>query len=49
MNIALLLPDIPKRRGDHLPPLDFTLLGAIVALCSLGLVMVTSASMPVAE
>lgn len=49
MSFALLLPDLPKRRGDHLPPLDFALITAVAALCSLGLVMVTSASMPVAE
>lgn len=49
MSLALLLPEIPKRRGDSLPPLDYALIGAIVALCSLGLVMVASASMPVAE
>lgn len=49
MNLAMLLPDMPARRGDCLPQLDLVLLAAVVALMSLGLVMVTSASMPVAE
>jgi cell division protein FtsW len=49
MNLALLLPDMPARRGDRLPPLDLVLIGAATALFSLGLVMVTSASLPVAE
>ncbi len=49
MNLAVLLPDMPMRRGEHLPRLDFALLAAVTALFSLGLVMVTSASMPVAE
>ncbi len=49
MNLALLLPDMPARRGERLPPLDPVLLVAVAALASLGLVMVTSASMPVAE
>lgn len=49
MNLAVLLPDIPRRRGASLPRLDYALLTAVVALFSLGLVMVASASMPVAE
>jgi cell division protein FtsW len=49
MNLAVLLPDMPARRGERLPPLDLVLISAVAALCSLGLVMVTSASMPVAE
>ena len=49
MNLAVLLPDMPARRGERLPPLDMVLIAASAALCSLGLVMVTSASMPVAE
>jgi len=49
MNLAVLLPDMPARRGERLPPLDLVLIAAVAALCSLGLVMVTSASMPVAE
>lgn len=49
MNLAALLPDMPVRRGDRLPPLDMVLIAAVAALCSIGLVMVTSASMPVAE
>jgi cell division protein FtsW len=49
VNLAVLLPDMPARRGDRLPPLDLVLIAAVAALCSLGLVMVTSASMPVAE
>ncbi|MFQ5643133.1 MAG: putative lipid II flippase FtsW [Thiogranum sp.] len=40
---------MPMRRGEHLPRLDFALLAAVAALFSLGLVMVTSASMPTAE
>ncbi len=49
MNLAMLLPELPHRRGDHLPPLDYPLIIAVTALFSIGLVMVTSASMPVAE
>ena len=49
MNLAVLLPDIPRRRGASLPRLDYALLSAVAALFSLGLVMVASASMPVAE
>jgi cell division protein FtsW len=49
MSLALLLPDMPVRRGNRLPPLDFVLIAAVTALCSIGLVMVASASMPVAE
>ncbi len=49
MNLALLLPDIPRRRGASLPQLDYALLTAFVTLASIGLVMVASASMPVAE
>ena len=49
MSLALLLPDMPVRRGASCPRLDFVLLAAVAALFSLGLVMVASASMPVAE
>ncbi|MDT8387641.1 MAG: putative lipid II flippase FtsW [Thiogranum sp.] len=49
MNFSLLLPDMPVRRGGHCPQLDFALLSAVAVLFSLGLVMVTSASMPVAD
>ncbi|HHJ17085.1 MAG TPA: putative lipid II flippase FtsW [Gammaproteobacteria bacterium] len=49
MSFALLLPDMPARRGTVVPRLDFTLLTAVALLLSLGLVMVASASMPVAE
>jgi len=49
MSLALLLPELPRRRGDHLPPIDYALLAAVAALFSIGLVMVASASMPVAE
>ncbi len=49
MNLAVLLPDMPARRGERLPPLDPLLLSAVAGLLALGLVMVTSASMPVAE
>ncbi len=49
MSLALLLPDMPVRRGTSCPQLDFALMTAVVALFSLGLVMVASASMPVAE
>jgi cell division protein FtsW len=49
VSLALLLPDMPARRGNHLPPMDLVLVAAVTALFSLGLVMVTSASMPVAE
>jgi cell division protein FtsW len=49
MNLAALLPDMPVRRGNYLPPLDFKLIVAVAALLSVGLVMVASASMPVAE
>ncbi len=49
MSLAMLLPDMHMRRGEHLPRLDFALLAAVAALFSIGLVMVTSASMPVAE
>lgn len=49
MNLAMLLPELPRRRGDHLPPLDYPLIAAVAALFSMGLVMVASASMPVAE
>jgi cell division protein FtsW len=45
----MLLPDMPARRGERYPRLDFVLLGSVAALFSLGLVMVASASMPVAE
>ena len=49
MSLALLLPELPRRRGDHLPPLDYPLIIAVTALLAIGLVMVTSASMPVAQ
>ena len=49
MSLAMLLPELPRRRGDRLPPLDYPLIVAVAALFSIGLVMVTSASMPVAE
>ena len=49
MNLAILLPDMPARRGAGYPRLDFQLITAIVAVLSIGLVMVTSASMPTAE
>ncbi len=49
MSLSILLPELPKRRGDHLPPLDYPLIAAVAALFSIGLVMVASASMPVAE
>jgi len=49
VSLAMLLPDMHMRRGEHLPRLDFALLAAVAALFSIGLVMVTSASMPVAE
>lgn len=49
MSLAMLLPELPRRRGDHLPPLDYPLIAAVAALLSIGLVMVASASMPVAE
>jgi cell division protein FtsW len=49
MSLAMLLPDMPVRRGASVPRLDFVLLAAVAALFSLGLVMVASASMPVAE
>ncbi len=49
MNFAALLPDMPARRGNKLPPLDLVLIAAVTALWSIGLVMVASASMPVAE
>ncbi len=49
MSLAALLPDMPARRGATCPRLDFPLLVAVLALFSLGLVMVASASMPVAE
>jgi len=49
MSFAILLPDMPARRGAACPQLDFALLTAVVVLFSLGLVMVASASMPVAE
>jgi cell division protein FtsW len=49
MNLAALLPDMPVRRGNYLPPLDLKLIVAVAALLSVGLVMVASASMPVAE
>jgi cell division protein FtsW len=49
MSLAMLLPDMPVRRGASCPRLDFVLLAAVAALFSLGLVMVASASMPVAE
>jgi len=49
MSLAFLLPDMPVRRGNHLPPLDFVLIATVTTLFSVGLVMVASASMPVAE
>ncbi len=49
MNPAMLLPDMPVRRGATCPRLDFALISAVAALFSLGLVMVASASMPVAD
>jgi cell division protein FtsW len=49
MNLAVLLPDMPARRGNNLPPLDLVLIAAVTALLSIGVVMVASASMPVAE
>jgi len=49
MSLAMLLPELPRRRGDHLPPLDYPLITAVAALFCIGLVMVASASMPVAE
>lgn len=49
MNLAMLLPDMPTRRGGACPRLDFGLLTAVAALFSIGLIMVTSASMPVAD
>jgi len=49
MSLAVLLPDMPARRGASCPRLDFSLLVAVAALFSLGLIMVASASMPVAE
>lgn len=49
MSLAILLPELPRRRGERLPPLDYPLIVAVAALFSIGLVMVTSASMPVAE
>ncbi len=49
MSLALLLPDMPVRRGNRLPPLDVVLIVTVTALFSIGLVMVASASMPVAE
>ncbi|MGB5297626.1 MAG: FtsW/RodA/SpoVE family cell cycle protein, partial [Thiogranum sp.] len=49
MSLAMLLPDMPIRRGASCPRLDFALFAVVVALFSLGLVMVASASMPVAE
>ncbi len=49
MSLSILLPELPRRRGDHLPPLDYPLIAAVAALFSIGLVMVASASMPVAE
>ncbi len=49
MNLSVLLPDMPARRGNNLPPLDLVLIAAVAALLSMGLVMVASASMPVAE
>jgi cell division protein FtsW len=47
--MSLLLPDMPARRGAAYPRLDSVLLAAVAVLFSLGLVMVASASMPVAE
>ena len=49
MSLAVLLPDMHMRRGERIPRLDFTLIAVVTALFSLGLVMVASASMPVAE
>jgi len=49
VSLAILLPDMPLRRGERCPRLDFALLGAVTALFSLGLIMVASASMPTAE
>lgn len=49
MSLAMLLPDMPVRRGASCPRLDFVLISAVAALFSLGVVMVASASMPVAE
>ena len=49
MRMSLLLPDMPARRGAAYPRLDSVLLAAVAVLFSLGLVMVASASMPVAE
>ena len=49
MNLALLLPDMPTLRGRACPRLDFALLGVFFALLAIGLVMVTSASMPTAD
>jgi cell division protein FtsW len=49
MSLAILLPDMPIRRGAAYPRLDFVLLAAVAMLFSLGLVMVASASMPIAE
>ena len=49
MSFAMFLPDMPARRGATCPQLDFPLLTAVAILFSLGLVMVASASMPVAE
>ena len=49
MSLAMLLPDMPVRRGASCPQLDFGLISVVVALFSLGLVMVASSSMPVAD
>ena len=49
MSLAMLLPDMPVRRGASCPQLDFALISVVVALFSLGLVMVASSSMPVAD
>ena len=49
MNLSLLLPDMPVRRGGYYPRLDYALLTAVAVLFSLGLIMVASASMPVAD
>jgi cell division protein FtsW len=49
MNLSLLLPDMPVRRGGHYPRLDYALLTTVAVLFSLGLIMVASASMPVAD
>jgi cell division protein FtsW len=49
VRMSLLLPDMPARRGAAYPRLDSVLLAAVAVLFSLGLVMVASASMPVAE